>query len=153
VNQSDASWLVSDPKRDESFLASLTLDEWWALDLYQKNSSSSSTFIATIPSLSSALNTPSVLQYSGQNSMSLSLSEPFGTQYSSTAHATYSLTLPGSAPDGALAGFVCTQAILALTVAAADSATVYGAPSATLANQPVRFEKKASPAGWYPTSR
>jgi phage terminase large subunit-like protein len=34
VNQSDASWLVSDPKRDESFLANLTLDEWWALDNY-----------------------------------------------------------------------------------------------------------------------
>jgi hypothetical protein len=124
-----------------------------ALDLYLKNSGASSSLLATLPSLSSALNTPSSLQSASQTAMTLSLSEPFGTQYASTAYPTYTLNLPGSAPDGTLAGFVCNQAILALTVSDSDSTTIYGAPAATLANQPVRFEKKSSPAGWYPTSR
>jgi hypothetical protein len=124
-----------------------------ALDLYLKNSSSSSTFIATLPSLSSALNTPSKLQNAGETMLTLSLALPFGTQYASGTVSTYTLNLPSSAPDGALVGFVCNQAILALTVADSDSTTIYGAPAATLANQPVRFEKKSSPAGWYPTSR
>ncbi len=124
-----------------------------ALDLYQKISGSSSTFIATLPSLSAALNAPSVLQSASQTAMTLSLSEPFGTQYASTTYSAYTLNLPSPAPDGTLAGFVCNQAILALTVADTDSTTIYGAPAATLANQPVRFEKKSSPAGWYPTSR
>ncbi len=124
-----------------------------ALDLYQKISGSASTFIATLPSLSSALNTPSKLQNSGETAFTLNLALPFGTQYASGTLASYTLNLPGSAPDGALAGFICNQAILALTVADPNSTTIYGAPAATLANQPVRFEKKASPAGWYPTSR
>jgi len=124
-----------------------------AMDLYQKNSASSSTFIATLTSLSAALNTPSLLQHASETALTLTLSQPFGTQYASTAYSAYALNLPAAAPDGALAGFVCNQAILALTVANSDSTTIYGAPAATLANQPVRFEKKASPAGWYPTSR
>jgi hypothetical protein len=124
-----------------------------ALDLYLKNSGSSSTFIATLPSLSAALNTPSRLQNLGETVLNLSLALPFGTQYASGTLSTFTLNLPSSAPDGTLVGFVCNQAILALSVADSDATTIYGAPAATLANQPVRFEKKASPAGWYPTSR
>lgn len=124
-----------------------------ALDLYQKISGSSSAFIATLPALSYALNTPSFLQHSGETSMALSLSQPSGIQYASTVLASYALQLPGGAPDGTVCGFVCSQAILALTVNAADSATVYGAAAATIGNQPVHFEYKASPPAWYPTSR
>jgi hypothetical protein len=58
-----------------------------ALDLYLKNSGASSSLLATLPSLSSALNTPSSLQSASQTAMTLSLSEPFGTQYASTAYA------------------------------------------------------------------
>jgi hypothetical protein len=125
-----------------------------ALDLYIKVSGVASTFVVTIPSLNSALNAPSLLQHAGEVTMAPSLGTPSGIQYAAAAVAAYTLTLPAAAPDGAICGFTCTQAILAFTVAAADGATIYAAPAALFAAQPVRFEKKtAGLAGWYPTSR